>query len=97
MPNWETIRRRWPEIAEQPTQQRKVTRRNEVLIDAGVHPATYRPLDWARTCGSCVHLRVHTTAKKRFYKCGLVPVTFGAATDVRISWPACVDWELANA
>lgn len=73
---------------------RKRTLRNRALIDAGVHPATRRPLRDGATCGSCDHLVTTCTGPGRiFYKCGLVPLTAGAGTDVRLSWPACELWK----
>lgn len=40
------------------------------------------------TCGQCARILV-VRGSKKYYKCPLVPVTHGAATDWRLSWPAC--------
>lgn len=46
------------------------------------------------TCGDCVHLyRHHSPADKTFFKCGKYGFTRGAATDWRMSWTGCGQWE----
>lgn len=57
----------------------------------GVHPATGEPLDRGHTCGGCDHCyAIRHTGGTAWHKCGLHREgTRGAATDVRVSWPAC--------
>lgn len=68
--------------------QRRTIRRNARLA-AGWHPVTGLRLREPRgeTCGDCEHHIVHHYAK-RYHKCDLND-TSGAATDLRVSWPAC--------
>lgn len=71
---------------------RRTARRN-VELSAGVHPATKQPLaNNGETCGSCPHLVRRGHGSRDYFKCSLLPITAGAATDVRISWPACRSW-----
>ena len=44
------------------------------------------------TCGSCKHFVIKDEYSKRFFKCGLMRSTNGAATDIRKSSPACSFW-----
>lgn len=75
---------------------RRTARRNEAIAN-GKHPLRLDPLrePAGETCGSCKHLTAHGHNLRTYYKCNLRPheVTFGAATDVRLSWPACIRWE----
>jgi hypothetical protein len=71
---------------------RKRTLRNQALIEGGVHPATRLALRDGATCGSCAHLLTNGDRRRRWFKCGLVPVTGGPGSDVRLSWPACTSW-----
>jgi hypothetical protein len=73
---------------------RRRTLRNQGLIEAGIHPATRLALRDGATCGSCAHLVTNGGRRGRsWFKCGLVPVTSGPGTDVRLSWPACQRWD----
>ena len=40
-------------------------------------------------CRDCASLRCHTPGGRRYYKCGLVAMTAGPATDIRLKDPAC--------
>lgn len=53
--------------------------------------ATYGLIGGKR-CGTCRHL-VCKHYNKRYYKCGLARQTSSAATDWRVGWPACGQWE----
>ena len=45
------------------------------------------------TCGTCRQCYLsHDNGNRRYYKCRLVGVTFGAATDVKVRWPGCLAW-----
>lgn len=72
------------------------TLRQREAIAAGRHPVTRLELRAeGGTCGDCTH-RVTFDAHRpgRYYhKCDTVPVTNGAATDLRLHWPACTRYE----
>lgn len=77
---------------------RRRTARNNALLESGIHPAGNRPLLERRTtqtCGNCKHLTGHRR-NRAWFKCGLLPVTHGAGTDIRLKWPACRDWKAAD-
>jgi hypothetical protein len=68
------------------------TRRRELDIARGVHPLTKRPLRGdGETCGTCVNCFA-VGRNRTYYKCRLVAVTNGPGTDVRLKWPACINW-----
>lgn len=46
------------------------------------------PLHETATCGDCDHKHARHFAKT-YWKCDLVRMTHGAASDIRLSWPAC--------
>ena len=46
------------------------------------------------TCGSCRHSWAHRPSNKRYWKCGLVSMTHGPGTDIRLSAPACLRWQM---
>lgn len=57
----------------------------------GLHP-TGDPLGPEdATCGDCVWLTSNKRSK-RYYKCGLRPMTSSAATDIKLRWRACSRW-----
>jgi hypothetical protein len=82
------------EYAEASATQRR-TMRQQADLRNDVHPATKRPLaDNGESCGTCGHHWVNEwTRGRRFHKCGLVEATHGPGSDIRVSWPACVEWE----
>jgi len=43
------------------------------------------------TCRTCAYIKVNQQSR-RYYKCGLVPMTHGPATDIRLKSPACSFW-----
>lgn len=72
------------------------TMRNHELLERGVHPATGRLLlaqlpDVNDTCGNCTHHKVHHRGNKVVHKCTehRLGESFSAASDIRVSWPAC--------
>ena len=70
----------------------RLTARNAGVIAGGRNPATMRPLLLGGgTCGDCSHLKAVGGTARNYWKCELAcrAVTGGAATDVRLSWPAC--------
>lgn len=72
---------------------RRTIRRN-ATIAAGRHPTTRLPLlaDSTDTCGTCAHARCFGHGKRTYWKCELVEMTHGPATDIRLKWPACTGW-----
>jgi hypothetical protein len=92
--------------------QRKLTHRQAARLAQGLHPlsitnghiglhpdaapAATRTTDGLR-CRTCTHL-VHE-GPHSYIKCGFgngVRISHGPATDVRLYWPACVDYEAAD-
>lgn len=74
----------------------RLTAKNAGIIASGRNPATLlRIIDNGRTCADCSHLRCNGGYARTFYKCELhrQGMTFGPATDVRKSWPACESFE----
>ena len=72
---------------------RRRTQRRRELLDRGINPGSGRAIaDNGEFCGTCAHIEVHCLAKT-YFKCGKVLSTAGPATDIRVSWPACVLWE----
>jgi hypothetical protein len=75
-----------------PDRQRTI--RNRLLLERGVHPVSRRKLlggIQVYTCGDCIHHK----KKGRYHKCDLNS-TSGAATDIRVSWPACELFSMEN-
>lgn len=87
-----------PEADLSPDQRR--TKRRVALLAQGFNPRTRLPLlesDEPHTCGDCAHHFVRRMGQT-YHKCdhGVgenVHVSFGPATDVRVSWPACTAWQ----
>lgn len=65
----------------------RLTLRNKAALERGMHPTGLGPISDEGTCGTCVHHRVHSSAKD-YHKCEFT-ATSGPATDIRVSWPAC--------
>ena len=78
-----------------PTRRRTV--RQHAALARGRHPATGLPLlrDQDHTqaslcCGDCAHVDLVLGGGRTWWKCRIQGDTRSPATDVRISWPACV-------
>jgi len=74
---------------------RRLTARKNAAIASGTNPVSGFPIDdeyqaEGLTCGDCFN---HIAG--RFHKCRLNN-TGGPATDIRVSWPACTEWEPAE-
>ena len=68
------------------------------MLAAGVHPVTRRPLlplADEKTCGGCDHHFSHAH-NRTWHKCDL-NASRGAATDIRVSFPACDRYKAAVA
>lgn len=80
---------------------RRRTLRRRALLDIGVHPATHRALLQDHTCGECVHHVVRGWEGRRthrWHKClkSLLGASSSAASDIRVSWPACELFEASG-
>lgn len=78
--------------------ERRRTLRRRRWLEAGKHPA-FRGSDIGlrkpvgeRTCRDCVACVANRRAKT-YWKCEKAGITGGPATDIRVSWPACVFFE----
>lgn len=70
----------------------RLTLRNRAQLDAGRHPATRGELrPELGTCGGCCHHLALQRNVRTYHKCDChrLGVSHGAASDIRISWPAC--------
>lgn len=84
-----------PEPPKLSADQRRTLRRQQQL-DQGLHPTTRLPLRrpvGEHTCGDCTHRKENPGHARTYWKCDQVVMTAGPATDVRLSWPACIKWE----
>lgn len=77
--------------------RRTTQRRREFQQDAlarGVHPATGSPLlaDSALRCRDCVHA-VAAHHARTYWKCERSSLSRSEATDIRVGWPACSQFE----
>lgn len=75
---------------------RRLKLRNDADLAKGVHPATRVALhpDQSKRCGDCAHHQSHDwygSRKKIYHKCDIhrLGMSHGAASDIRVSWPAC--------
>ena len=80
------------------SEDRRRTVRNRELLDAGIHPATRLPLpvEGTGTCGDCAHHHAYRESPPRvWHKCDLhrLGQSHSAASDIRVSWPACSAWQ----
>ncbi len=57
------------------------------------HPSPPGTGPEGETCKSCAHCCYHKPSSKRYYKCELMKITFGAGTDIRLKDLACRRWE----
>jgi hypothetical protein len=66
------------------------------LIEDRAHAAAPGSGPEGETCEFCHNLDYNETRSgRRYYKCGLVSWTFGAATDIRLGDAACRFWATA--
>ena len=71
------------------------TRKQRLLLARGVHPATGLPLHPdGGTCGTCEHATHVSDWNRADWKCHnhRLALSHSAASDIRISWPACVQY-----
>jgi len=85
--------------AKRSERDRQRTQAQHALLAQGIHPATRRPLaDNDETCGSCTFFQTYRKGGT-YFKCSNEHgpgVTFGPATDIRKTWPACELWEAVS-
>lgn len=80
-------------------QDARRTWRQKRDLDRGVHPATRLPLAGVegRTCGNCDQ-RWHKSVKGfEGWKCDEARGVSNDGPDIRLWWPACVDWKAEQA
>ena len=74
----------------------RLTIRNNQTLARGIHPATLRPLAGnGETCATCTrHTAIEIRPGRVFHKCELhrLGMRHSAASDIRVSWPACMEW-----
>lgn len=76
---------------------RRLKMRNDADLAKGVHPATRVALldpVGEHTCKDCAHHQAHDwfgSRKKIYHKCDIhrLGMSHGAASDIRLMWPAC--------
>jgi hypothetical protein len=81
-----------PDPADQPqplSADRGRTLKRLQLLQRGIHPATRHPLQPEHVCGTCAFRRKVNS----WHKCLKAGASSSAATDIRVSWPACDLWE----
>jgi hypothetical protein len=72
------------------------TAKHRALFECGIHPATRRPVMYgAATCGDCNH-HIVVRVRRTWHKCELhvLGQSHSEASDIRVSWPACLSFEL---
>jgi hypothetical protein len=70
------------------------TQRSEQRIENGFHPFGTRLREPAgETCRTCAFAMKHQPGANSYWKCSQHGVTYGPATDLRLKWPACVNWK----
>lgn len=74
------------------------TKANRERLGVGVHPATDHVLlvGCSETCGTCAHHHAYRQRPgKVWHKCDLhrLGQSHSAASDIRVSWPACSAYE----
>lgn len=75
---------------------RRLTIRNNDSLARGLHPATGQRLAGnGETCGTCAHHNHYDYHNRAYNKCAKhrLGESHSAASDIRVSWPACALWE----
>jgi hypothetical protein len=85
---------RHPDLAPALSADARRTQRQRRHLAAGYHPATgVRLLDseWGYQCRDCDHAVRVDAGNRRYWKClvSRLGASRSAASDIRISWPAC--------
>lgn len=76
---------------------RRRTIKNAAILADGRHPATGLHLaDNGETCGTCAHHHAYDYHNRGYHKCDVhrLGESHSAASDIRVSWPACTQWSL---
>jgi hypothetical protein len=74
------------------SEDRRRTLKRLQLLERGIHPATKRPVWAEHVCGTCT-FHVVRSRSQSWHKCTKAGLSSSAATDIRVSWPACDLWE----
>lgn len=81
---------------QKPSPTAALTARNNAALARGIHPATgLALLDHSESerpsCGSCAHAVQVSHNSRTYWKCERhrLGISRGAATDIRVGWPAC--------
>lgn len=97
-PEWMTAPRH-PDLERQLSPDARRTQRQQSRLDQGIHPASgYSLLDpeWGYRCRDCHHAIRIDIGSRRVWKCRLhrLGLSHSAASDIRVSWPACTLFRL---
>jgi hypothetical protein len=70
------------------------TARRRLLLEAGVHPATglrLFPAVFGHQCGGCANAVKVQHGARSYWKCNesRLGLSHSAASDIRVTWPAC--------
>ena len=78
-----------------PSADRARTQRQKLKLANGLHPTGNGAIDTAHTCGECVHCVLRSNGNRHWHKCDAshLGTSSSAASDIRISWPACPKFE----
>lgn len=82
---------------EKPTADRARTERRRLMLERGEHPTGNGSIDTRQSCGNCIHCtdEYHGGGGRLYHKCDVSRLgrSHSAASDVRLSWPACGKFE----
>lgn len=92
-----------PDLPPDPTEEmsagRRLTARNQAMLEVGRHPATLTPLraEGGR-CGDCEHCHRYGWHDRKYVKCGKhrLGESHSEASDIRVGWPACSLFEVRS-
>lgn len=81
------------------SRDRRLTARNNELLEAGRHPATGAALldeAWGYHCRDCTHAVRVDHHDRQWWKCGVhrLGMSHSSASDIRAGWPACTRFRL---
>lgn len=77
-----------------PSPDRARTERRKIMLERGQHPTGNGAIDLNHNCRECAHCIVKGYDRK-YYKCDVSPLgeSRSAASDIRLSWPACLKFQ----
>lgn len=76
----------------------RLTQRNNDSLAAGIHPATGLSILQginSGTCGECIHHHAYFHHTRTYHKCDChrLGESHSSASDIRVSWPACSNFQ----